>query len=76
MENKFRTIECLQNTPKGRLDYDTEWCREILVGRFAVYSYIIAQVVPWKCQTEGPATRNDIVDVSSSTMAFNVAKIA
>ena len=25
---------------------------------------------------KGPATRNDIVDVSSSTMAFNVAKIA
>ena len=27
-------------------------------------------------RTKGPATRNDIVDVSSSTMAFNVAKIA
>ena len=26
--------------------------------------------------TKGHATRNDIVDVSSSTMAFNVAKIA
>ena len=26
--------------------------------------------------TKGPATRNDIVDFSSSTMAFNVAKIA
>ena len=28
----------------------------------------------WGCK--GPATRNDIIDVSSSTMAFNVAKIA
>ena len=28
------------------------------------------------CDFSGHATRNDIVDVSSSTMAFNVAKIA
>ena len=27
-------------------------------------------------ESKGPATRNDIVDFSSSTMAFNVAKIA
>ena len=28
------------------------------------------------CHSKGHATRNDIVDFSSSTMAFNVAKIA
>ena len=30
----------------------------------------------WEAPIKGHATRNDIVDVSSSTMVFKVAKIA
>jgi len=41
MDSGLNIVECLQNTSKGRLSYDRNWCNERLVCNCIILLFLV-----------------------------------